>query len=62
MKSTVTMVTKKRVDAAILLLDVAYVLRKKTKPRTWLMKRNEYSHVNLLLELKENNSYDFKSY
>lgn len=63
MKFTVTMYTQKRVAAAILLLDKAGVIRKKKKPRkywmkTWLMKRsNEYSHMNLLLELKENYPY-----
>lgn len=59
--------TQRRVAAAILLLDEAGVFTKKRKPRkywmkTWLKKRNEYSHMNLLLELKENNPYDFKNY
>lgn len=61
---------RQRLAAAILLLDEAGVFvskKPKRKPpkcwvKSWLKKRNEYSHMNLLLELKENNPYDFKNY
>lgn len=58
MKFTVPMNTHERVAAAILIIDAAGVFIKKRKHRkywtkAWFMKRNEYSHKNLLLELEE---------